>query len=169
MTHKQLKQLVNDFHDDAYLWSKQCVGGSSEDAREILQIVYLKILEEKARYGGRSSIKTWLFSIIRYTAIDFIKKRNGSIETQSIDIKSIDIALADKEESIPYINLLYQLSDKQRQVLLLVFYHDMTLEEVAKTMTTSIGTVRQHYARGKRKLKLLIIQRQNIHEVKHYG
>jgi DNA-directed RNA polymerase specialized sigma24 family protein len=40
-----------------------------------LQIAYLKILEGKARFDGRSSLKTWLFAIIRRTALE--QRRRG--------------------------------------------------------------------------------------------
>jgi RNA polymerase sigma-70 factor (ECF subfamily) len=40
-----------------------------------LQTVYLKILEGKARYRGEASLKTWLFAVIRKTAIGEYRKR----------------------------------------------------------------------------------------------
>jgi len=170
MTQKQLIKLINPLHEEAYIWAKQCVAGNADNAAEILQIVYLKILEGKAQFGGKSSLKTWLFSIIRYTSLDYLKSQKVSLESTIVDIATVDIAIDSEQVTcLDYKHLLDQLSDKQNQVLLLVFYHDMTLEEVAKTLSISIGTTRQHYARGKKRMKELIIKESGITNKKHYA
>ncbi len=51
---------------------------------------------------------------------------------------------------------LYGLSQRQSEVLQLVFYHEMTIEESAKVMQISLGSARTHYARGKSNLARLL-------------
>lgn len=51
---------------------------------------------------------------------------------------------------------LEQLSPRQREVLLLVFYHECTVEEAAGVMGVGVGSARTHYERGKAKLRLLL-------------
>jgi RNA polymerase sigma-70 factor (ECF subfamily) len=61
--------------------------------------------------------------------------------------------LEDPPENESHEALLQALPDRQKEVLLMVFYHDMTLEQCAEVMQLHIGTVRTHYDRGKKKLK----------------
>ncbi len=155
MSNKKIELLLKEHHQDAFLWARQCCLFNTEDAREVLQIVYLKVFEGKAVYSGKSSFKTWLFSTIRFTAIDFLKKGFAYETLEHMDLVVDESELVEKTD---YKRLLTKLSDRQQQVLLLSFYHGMTLAEIAEVMNVHIGTVRTHYERGKEALKHLILK-----------
>ncbi|WP_339677797.1 hypothetical protein [Cyclobacterium marinum] len=65
MKKPQLENLLKELHQAAYHWSRQCCSFDEDLAKDVLQQVYLKILEGKAIYKEKSHIKTWLFSVIR--------------------------------------------------------------------------------------------------------
>jgi RNA polymerase sigma factor (sigma-70 family) len=155
MDRRQLQKILEDMHRDAYLWSRQCCNYDDEMARDVLQAVYLKIFEDRARYNEKSSFRTWLFSVIRYTAIDSLKERH--IHAHHALEDNMAVCTEDTlEEEMDYKALLQRLPEKQAQVLLLAFYHDMTLEAISTVMEIGLGTVRTHYERGKKQLKELI-------------
>jgi len=69
-----LETILKELHSEAYHWSRQCCSFDDDRAKDILQLVYLKILEGKAVYKEKSQVKTWLFSVIRFTAYEELRK-----------------------------------------------------------------------------------------------
>ena len=160
MTKKWLNHVLKQHHKEAYLWARQCCGFDDEGAKDVLQMVYLKILEGKARYNEKANVKTWIFSVIRNTAIDYQRSQQVSYP---LGLVNNIVEESDYAESIDYRKVIQQLPERQHQVMLLVFYHGLTLEQVAAVLELGIGTVRTHYDRGKKALKELLIKSS------HYG
>jgi RNA polymerase sigma-70 factor (ECF subfamily) len=145
-----LETILKELHPEAYHWSRQCCSFDDELAKDVLQLVYLKILEGKAVYKEKSQVKTWLFSVIRFTASEERKKEINTTPLENF----MDLAyVEDPPENESHEALIQALPDRQKEVLLLVFYHGLTLEKAAEVMEISIGSVRTHYDRGKKKLK----------------
>jgi RNA polymerase sigma-70 factor (ECF subfamily) len=65
---------------------------------------------------------------------------------------------------VSFQNALNQLSPQQNQILHLVFYQNLTIEEASEIMKIQIGTARTHYERGKRQLKKRLIINQNFQQ-----
>lgn len=148
----------------SFLWAVTCCRGSRSEAEDVLQTTYLKIIDGRAQFEGRSTLKTWLFSVIRMTANENRRKswlRSGLLagwfeQTKVLNenevFNSHDIT-EDKESRSQILKAMDQLPVRQREVIELVFYHDLTLSEAAAAMKVSIGTARVHYERGKKGLK----------------
>lgn len=155
MDKSRFEHLLRKHHKNAFMWARQCCRYRDEEAKEVLQIVYLKIIEGKAVYNEKGAFKTWLFSVIRFTAIDHLKKERtfeGLDKISEVTEQEIDL------DPVNYKKLLSQLSERQQQVLLLAFYHEMTLTEIAEVTKLHIGTIRTHYERGKEALRTLILK-----------
>lgn len=156
MTKKWLNQILEQHHREAFIWARQCCNYDDDHANEVLQMVYVKILEGRAKYNEKASLKTWIFSVIRFTAIDY---RRWQMSVEDLDgIEDVIDYESERDETFDYKELIMKLPAGQRQVLLLAFYHNMTLKETADIMNVTIGTVRTHYDRGKKALKKLILK-----------
>src|SRR5437764_13655584 len=69
MDTEELQGELESLHSASFGWALSCCRRDYGAAEEVLQTVYLKILEGKARFRGEASLKTWLFAVIRKTAI----------------------------------------------------------------------------------------------------
>jgi RNA polymerase sigma-70 factor (ECF subfamily) len=134
-------------------------------AEEVLQVTYLKIMTGKARYDERSSPKTWLFAVIRKTALE--QRRRAWLDgrlfsrvfggrSEPVDVANPESAAAGLETSRIVIAAMQRLSRRQREVLHLVFYQGLTIEESARVLGLSLGAARVHYERGKGRLRQLM-------------
>jgi len=127
----------------------------------VLQTVYVKVLEGRARYDGRSTFKTWLFAVIRKTAAGAWRGhlfRARRLALQAEDVQSaVDESAEEVFERAQRVACLREalaaLPDRQRQALHLVFYEEMSVREAAAVMGVSLGTARVHYERGKKRLR----------------
>lgn len=158
-------QLV-EHHVGSFGWALHCSRYDHEEAEEILQIAYVKVLDGRARFDGRSSFRTWLFGVIRRTAAErrrwrtaraFLLDRWGATATHLIAAPEDPLAQVVREdESRALAAVLADLPERQRNMLHLVFYGDMSIAEAASVLGLRLGTARTHYERGKRRVRQML-------------
>jgi RNA polymerase sigma-70 factor (ECF subfamily) len=155
-----LEGEIERLHPASYGWALACCRFRRQEAEDVLQSAYLKVLDGRARYDGRSSVRTWLFGVIRKTALDARRRRwleamgllrwnhaNGAV-TPVVPLDEV----GNHQRRSRILRALSELPRRQREVLDLVFYHGMTIAEAAEVMGVSLGAARVHYDRGKRRL-----------------
>jgi RNA polymerase sigma factor (sigma-70 family) len=159
----ELKAELETLHSASFGWALSCCRRDRAEAEEVLQTVYLKIFEGKACFRGEASLKTWLFAVIRKTAIgehrkNLLRKLRWSdpSEQATKQVSQSDepgLAFEKSETQALFQTALKTLPRRQREALHLVFYQDLSLREAAVVMGISIGSARQHYERGKKRLR----------------
>ena len=159
MQDSDLKAELEKLHEAGFGWALSCCSRNHAQAEEVLQTVYLKILQGKACYRSESSLRTWLFAVIRKTAISERRKQVvrtltsfGRAPSQASETNQ-HVELERSEMQRRFQQALRQLPARQRETLHLVFYQDLSLSEAAEVMSISIGSARQHYERGKKRLR----------------
>jgi len=161
MDRSELERALEFLHNASWGWALACCARDRDLAEDVLQSAYLRILSGRARFDGRSSFKTWMFGVIRLVALEETRRlRLGAMfDAIAEDVDDFvdpsppaDVVAEWSERSAALIAALARLSPRQREVLHLVFYHDMTIEEAATVMNVSIGSARTHYDRGKKAL-----------------
>ncbi|MEM7374332.1 MAG: sigma-70 family RNA polymerase sigma factor [Bacteroidota bacterium] len=161
MTEAELTTYLETHHEDCFLWAMSCCHQDVEEARDLLHTVYLKILEGKASFKQKSSFKTWIFSMIRNRAIDRYRKnqrrikRIRSFSSQAFE-PGPELHMIRNESHSLLRRALNILTDKQHQVVHLVYFDEISVAEAAEIMNISVSTARTHLERAKKKLKKIL-------------
>lgn len=148
-----MEEALEALHPAAHAWSLACCRWDRSEAEDVLQTSYLKLLDGRAEFLGGSSLRTFLFAVIRNTAADRRRRR----WVMTLGLAALGEALGPAESpggdsGAAVRRALWRLSQRQREVLELVFFHGDTVEEAAKLMGVSVGSARTHYHRGKSRL-----------------
>jgi len=160
MDRTELERELERLHPECWGWALACAGRDRALAEDALQNAYLKVLSGRIRFAGRSQFRSWLFGVIRLTAMEELRRtdrrRAGGAELElsgTVDPSpGADVTMERTERNAALVAALDELSPRQREVLQLVFYHGMTIEEAAGVMGVSVGSARTHYDRGKKGL-----------------
>ena len=165
MDKTDLQGELERLHPASFGWALWCCDHRRDEAEEVLQAAYLKVLEGVARFDGRASVRTWFFSVVRRTAWEQRRRRwvRESLWGRWLSQQRAfapnpapDQALGSSEESAALRQVLATLPARQREVLHLVFYQELTIEEAAKILNIGLGTARTHFERGKARLRSLL-------------
>lgn len=158
-------------HEQSFGWALTCCGWDRPRAEDVLQATYVKVLSGRARFKGKSSYRTWLFAVIRRTALEHGRRARvreaalrrwsqevGRNEPSPTEPDGSHAALEREERSARLIAALAALPERQREVLHLVFYQGLSIAEASEVMGVSLGTARTHYERGKTALRKLLTE-----------
>ena len=114
-------------------------GGSIQDGEDIFQetvIAFLKIVKD-GKYRQESTIKTFLVSIAKNIWYNQIKKRDSSMKREKVfeksrDVNELDISfyITDREVKQQFRELLNQLDEACRKILLLFYYENLSMKEI---------------------------------------
>jgi RNA polymerase sigma-70 factor (ECF subfamily) len=152
-------------HPKSFAWALHCCRQRHEEAQDVLQEVYLRVLDGRAQFSGQASAKTWLFAVIRRTASDHNRRQwlRAALLERWLQHDPIDAPHSgpEGELGISAANdslraALVRLSARQQEVLHLVFYQDLTIEQAAGLLGISLGSARTHFERGKTRLRELL-------------
>jgi RNA polymerase sigma factor (sigma-70 family) len=159
------EQQLERFHSDCFAWAMTCCRGDRGEAEDVLQSSYLKVLDGRAVFAQRSTYRTWLFGVIKRTAAEQRRRevlarlwRARSLDGDQIADPTPDpaAALGASESARRLASALAELPRRQRELMHLVFYQDLSIREAAEVLGVSVGSARTHYERGKRRLRELL-------------
>jgi len=129
-------------------------------AEDVLQDAYLAIWKKAGQYqAGRGRPLAWMATIVRYRAIDRLRASGRAAEAQPSAVEDLEAEgdCADWQEpqalAIGLSRCLERLQPKQRDAILLAFYHGFTHEELAVRLDVPLGTVKSWVRRGLMQLK----------------
>ncbi|KAB2878621.1 RNA polymerase sigma factor [bacterium] len=143
----------------SYLYRLTC---DKEVSNDIVQDTFVKVMEKQDQFNGRSSLKTWIFSIGTNLAMDWLRKKKRWSETAQDEAKSLAqsdphyrAALMDKSQNSPsgafdfkeHINFCFTCISKtlpldQQVALILKDIYDFKINEISAILGSPEGTVK---------------------------
>ena len=131
---------------------------SHHDAEETLQNVFVKIAHNRARLAAARSLKAYLFTMVRNEAYTLARQRGRrrEIPVDPAEFGLIPAAPADPpapEEAEAAAGHLAALPEKQREVVVLKIFRDLTFDEISASLGISLNTAASRYRYGIEKLK----------------
>lgn len=129
--------------------------GDRRFADDLLQDLWLRVHKARNTYRPGEPVLPWLYAIARFVKVDGYRKRRGERFEEPLD-PAFDLGAEtrEKESNLPPINeLLKDLPESQREVVLMLKVSGLSLEEVAKATASSVGSVKQKAHRAYEKLR----------------
>jgi len=138
-------RLVERYQRDIYRLCYRYVN-NHEDANDMAQEAFLKAYKAIGRFRGDSSFSTWLYRIAVNTCLNFRAARKPEALELPEALTDGKVAaserLENEERSARVREAVSRLPEKQRATLILKIYHDLTHEEVAGILGSTVGTVK---------------------------
>lgn len=138
------------------------------EAEDLVQETYVRAIQAMGRLRAGSSIKGWLFTILRNIWFNQLRKRrNGPemIEIEAGDDVSNQIVEPSKDSYDLYVSkteaeqvraAIQELPGQFREVILLREYEELSYQEIASILNCPIGTVMSRLGRARTKLRTLL-------------
>jgi RNA polymerase sigma-70 factor (ECF subfamily) len=130
-------------------------------AEEVLQDVMLAVWEHAASFRGESKVRTWLLTIARHRAINAQRRLSPDFVPLDEEATAADTSPIEKVERRTQQQALQaairQLPPFHQEILVLIFYHQLSGPEVAEVLGVTVGTVKSRLHRAKEMLRRVLV------------
>ena len=156
-----IEELIDTYSD--YLFRIAFIYTKDEKvAEEVVQDVFWKYYQTQ-QYDGRASVKTYLTKMTINRSYDYLrswKNKKALLVETFRNAKSADTESIQKEERGEITAAVLKLPLKYREVLLLYYYEDLQVNEIAEFLQVPASTVKTRLQRGRERLKQTLPKQQ---------
>jgi len=154
-----LVEIIRDYKDGLifYLNSFVC---NIHTAEELAEDTFVLLGIKKPRDKGKGSFKTWLYTIGRNVAIDYLRRnsKRTEISTENFpelacDEQNLELSYIKEERKITVHRALGKLKSEYRQILWLIYFEDFSMAQAAKIMKKSVHSIETLVYRARKSLK----------------
>jgi len=137
--------------------------GSRTDAEDMLQDVWLRVHRVRHTYRPSEPLLPWVYAIARRVRVDNYRKRQriASREIAAVVLAEAPTQKNEVKTDLPsFEDLVASLPERQREVLTMLKVNELSLEEVARATSSTVGAVKQKAHRAYQQLRNLLEQHQ---------
>jgi len=151
----QLEVLFERYREPLYDFFGRLTGDRAV-SEDLLQDVFVRILKYRGTYRETNRFVTWMYQIARNSRIDYLKKHREPAEAVS-DIAASPVTpsrqLEAREEQALLQCALMQLTESNRELIILARYQEMEYEDIAELLGIEIGALRTRMHRAMKELR----------------
>ena len=126
---------------------------SPEEADDLTQETYLRVISALPRFQGRSTAKTWLITLARRVWIDQIRREQSRPKKSVTEYEDVQHSTPPEWSELVDVRLLrHDLPPERREALVLTQVLGYSYEEAAKISGVRVGTIRSRVARARKAL-----------------
>jgi len=149
------------------------MSGRPELAEDVVQEAFVRVISNLHRFDFRYRFSTWLFTIARRLYLNAVAKSKPYYDTDTVGAAGAGAARpedqthADEDQGVQrdaIQHALMELSDEQREVIVLFHQLDWPIALIASHLGMPEGTVKSHLHRGRHRLRLLFKQHSALSE-----
>jgi RNA polymerase sigma-70 factor, ECF subfamily len=131
-------------------------------AEEILQDTFVAVWRGAGTFAGRSRVRTWIFGVARRQASNALRKRGLPLH-DDYELDLLPTSDADPEETVlgnagrdALTRQIGRLGPLHREILVLVFFYELSYAETAEVLEVPLGTVKSRLSNAKNMLRQLL-------------
>jgi RNA polymerase sigma-70 factor (ECF subfamily) len=158
-----MRQLYDRHSTRVYRFARR-LGADHSVAEDLVSEVFLDVWRNGCTFAGRSQVSTWLLAITRNKALDIIRRRAFKpFEAVSVAIEDKtdgpEVAVQKKQVASILRRAFREMSAADREIIDLVYYHESSINEVARILNIPKGTVKTRMFYARKRLSALLVQR----------
>jgi RNA polymerase sigma-70 factor (ECF subfamily) len=124
--------------------------GNAALAQEVAQDSFFKVWQALENFDGRASLGTWIYTIARNTALTHLRAESYR---RTIPLDGIREPVAtDRPDHADLRQMVETLPEEQREVIILYYFQEKSIETVAQMLDLPQGTVKSHLFRARKAL-----------------
>lgn len=140
---------------------------NQQDALDIVQESIHKALIHINTLENQVSLKSWFYKIIVNNSLDFLRKHKRLTIVDDNVMEGLANGREDKYQNLDLQEAIDQLPDKYKTIIILRYFEDMKIEEIAKVIDENVNTIKTRLYRALKILRVELDEDPNKEEVKH--
>jgi RNA polymerase sigma-70 factor (ECF subfamily) len=139
-------------HSDRLYRTAYLYVGNREDALDVVQETAYKAFLAVGQLNNEKYFLTWLTKILIRSAYDTLRKKKRELPSEEI-VEVIPESREKNDEHMDLVSALSDIKEDYRNAIILFYYQDLPIKEVATIMEVPENTVKTYLMRGKKQLK----------------
>ena len=156
---KKVEEQILDSYEALYRLAFTYVH-QEQDAMDIVQESVYRAMKHASQVREEQYIETWLWRITMNTAVDFIRKNHRELAQEVFP----ETGAEDRYQDFDTLEALRVLTEKEKAVVVLRFFEDRQIKEVAEILQENTNTVKTILYRSLRKLKIELTKEELVYE-----